>query len=80
MAKVSRVPNGYEFSGLSGIGMRLVNEFQRCHPELCVPTTNPSYRFIHLGLLEQNVELGKLVAEVRRLDPEPAQPTFKGKR
>jgi len=79
MAKVTKVSTGYEFAGLSAIGMRLVNEFQRYHPELCMPSPNPSYRFIRQGSLEQNLELGKLVADVRAQDPEPPQPTFKRK-
>jgi len=77
MAKVTRVPNGYEFSGLSRIGMRLVNEFQRQFPLLCAPTPEPDFRFIHVGSPEQTRLLEKLVAEVRRLDPEPTSPPFK---
>jgi hypothetical protein len=69
MATVTRNSAGYEFVGLSSAGMRLVNEFQRYHPQLCVPSHVPNYRFIRHGSLEQNLELGKLVAEVRRLDP-----------
>jgi hypothetical protein len=77
MAKVIKTSGGYEFSGLSRIGMRLVNEFQRYHPELCMPSSNPVYRFIHLGSTEQNVLLGKLAADVRARDPEITPPPFK---
>jgi len=77
MAKVTRTPSGYEFSGLSGIGMRLVNEFQRQHPWLCVPSSEPNFRFIHLGSPEQNRLLGKLADDVRARDPEPTPPRFK---
>jgi hypothetical protein len=75
MATVTRNSAGVEFVGLSSVGMHLVNEFQRYHPELCVPSQTPSYRFIRHGSLEQNVELGKLVADVRARDPEPTLPT-----
>jgi hypothetical protein len=77
MAKVTKNSGGYEFAGLSAIGMRLVNEFQRYHPELCMPSSEPSYRFIRHGSLEQNLELGKLVAGVRARDPEPGPLKFK---
>jgi hypothetical protein len=77
MARVTRVPNGYEFSGLSGIGMRLVNEFQRQFPMQCVPSSEPNHRVIHLGSPVQNRFLEKLVAEVRARDPEPTPPQFK---
>ena len=77
MAKVTKNSGGHEFTGLSAVGMRLVNEFQRYHPELCMPSSNPSYRFIRLGSPEQNVLLGKLVADVRARDPEPTPQTFK---
>ena len=80
MAKVTRVPNGYEFSGLSGIGMRLVNEFQRRYPVLCVPSSEPHHRVIHLGSPVQNLLLEKLVADVRTQDPEPTSPPFKTRR
>jgi hypothetical protein len=76
MAKVTKNSGGYEFAGLSAIGVRLVNEFQRYHPELCMPSSDMSYRFIRQGSLEQNLELGKLVAKVRAEDPEPTPPTF----
>ena len=77
MATVTRNSAGFEFVGLSSVGMHLVNEFQRYHPELCVPSQNPNYRFIRHGSLEQNVELGKLIADVRARDPEPTLPPFK---
>jgi hypothetical protein len=80
MAKVTQVSRGYEFTGLTAVGMRLVNEFQRYHPELCMPSSEPSYRFIRHGSLEQNVELGKLVADVRAADPEPASAPLKTRR
>jgi len=47
MAKVIKRSDGYEFVGLSTAGMRIVNEFQRQHPSLCEPTSEPDYRFIH---------------------------------
>jgi hypothetical protein len=75
MAKVARVSNGYEFSGMSRIGMRLVNEFQRYHPELCKPSSDPSYRYVHLGAAEQNLLLEQLVADVRARDPETPPPS-----
>jgi hypothetical protein len=77
MSKVIRCANGYEFTGLSAVGMRLVNEFQRFHPELCTPSSEPSYRFIRQGSLEQNLMLGKLVADVRTQDPETRPAPFK---
>jgi hypothetical protein len=77
VAKVSKNSAGYEFAGLSAVGMRLVNELQRCHPELCTPSSNPSYRYIRLGSPEQNVLLEKLVADVRARDPDVTPPTFK---
>jgi len=70
MAKVTKNSGGYEFTGLSAVGMRLVNEFQRYHPELCLPSSEPSYRFIRQGSVEQKLALGKLVADVRARDPE----------
>ena len=77
MAKVNKSANGYEFSNLSGIGMRLVNEFQRCNPELCRPSSNPTYRFVRFGSPERNVLLERLVADVRRLDPDVTLPLFR---
>ena len=74
MAKVTRVPNGYEFSDLSGIGMRLVNEFQRRYPPLCVPSSQPNHRVIHLGSPVHNRFLEELVGKVRAQDPEPTPP------
>ena len=50
MAKVIKRSNGYEFVGLSTVGMRMVNEFQRQHPSLCEPTSEPDYRFIRQGV------------------------------
>jgi hypothetical protein len=49
MSKVIKSASGYEFTGLSAVGMRLVNEFQRYHPELCMPSSEPTYRFIRLA-------------------------------
>jgi hypothetical protein len=77
MAKVTKMSNGYEFSGLSGIGMRLVNEFQRQFPWLSVPCSEPNFRFIRIGSSEENILLGKLVADVKARDPELTPPTFK---
>jgi hypothetical protein len=71
MAKVTRRSTGYEFAGLSAVGMRLVNEFQRRHSVLCEPCSQPDFRFIRLGSLEQNLRLGELVAKVRAEDPAP---------
>lgn len=76
MAKVTKTSGGYEFTGLSTVGMRLVNEFQRHYPELCTPTLEPSHRFVRQGYLEQNFKLGRLVADVRARDPEPKQEPF----
>lgn len=74
MSKVIKTASGYEFTGLSAVGMRLVNEFQRYHPELCLPSSEPTYRFIRLGSPEQNVPLGRLVTDVRTRDPDPQPP------
>lgn len=71
MAKVTKNSAGYEFASLSAVGMRLVNEFQRHHPQLCEPSSHPDYRFVRLGSPEQNILLGMLVAKVRAEDPEP---------
>jgi hypothetical protein len=73
MARVTKRSDGYEFSNLSGVGMRLVNNFQRQHPELCLPSSEPSYRFIRQGSLEQNLLLGRLVADVREHDLDTAR-------
>lgn len=75
MAKVINMSTGYEFAGLSAVGKRLVNEFQRQHPLLCRPSAQPSDRFIYLGSPEQNLLLKKLVADVAARDPEP-KPTL----
>ena len=74
MANVTKASGGYEFASLSAVGMRLVNEFQRYHPQLCEPSSQPSYRYVRLGSPEQNLLLEKLIADVRARDPEP---TFK---
>lgn len=71
MAKVYKTAGGYQFAGLSTTGMRLVNEFQRHYPHLCEPTQEPNLRFVRLGSPEQNLKLGKLIADVRAHDPEP---------
>ena len=70
MARVFRVPDGYQFVRLSSIGKQLVNEFQRHHPKLVEPVEEPGSRFIHLGSAEQNLELEELVANVLKRDPE----------
>ena len=54
MSKVIKTASGYEFTGLSAVGMRLVNEFQRYHPELCMPSSEPTYRFIRASRLLKN--------------------------
>jgi hypothetical protein len=61
---------GYELAGLSAIGKRLVNEFQRHHPLLCKPSPQPSHRFVYLGSPEQNLLVERLVADVLARDPE----------
>ena len=77
MAKVIRVCEGYQFSNLHVAGMRLVNEFQRRFPFLCAPSQDPQYRLVHMGSPIENLELDRLVAEVRRLDPDtPPNTTF----
>jgi hypothetical protein len=76
MSTVLRKPSGYEFTGLGTIGKRLVNEFQRSHPDLCKPSFDPSYRYIRLGSPEQNLMLEKLVADVVTQDP-GSVPLFK---
>ena len=70
MARVFKVPQGYEFVHLSTIGMRLVNEFQRQYPHLVKPSQDPDYRFVRLGTPEQAFQLEKLVANVLQRDPE----------
>jgi hypothetical protein len=70
MARVFRHPEGYQFVHLTKIGMQLVNEFQRHHPRLCMPTPEPETRFIRFGSAEQTLQLGMLVTEVLARDPE----------
>ena len=70
MAKVIKRSNGYEFVGLSRIGMQIVNEFQRQHPSLCEPTSEPEYRFIRHGSSEENIQLGRLAVRVLANDPD----------
>jgi hypothetical protein len=71
MAKVTRRSTGYEFAGMSAVALRLVNEFQQRHSLLCEPSSQPDFRFIRLGSLQQNLLLGELVANVRAEDTEP---------
>jgi hypothetical protein len=80
MATVLKSGRGYEFAALSTIGRRLVNEFQRAHPELCVPSSEPSYRYIREGSEEQNLLIEKLVSDVQARDPVIAPPTFTWRR
>ena len=80
MSTVVRTAFGYEFTHLGAIGKRLVNEFQGQHPELCAPSSDPSFRYIKMGSIEQNVLLGKLVADVRHQDPEPPLKSWKTRR
>jgi hypothetical protein len=70
MAKVIKRSNGYEFVGLSTIGMQIVNEFQKQHPSLCEPTSEPNYRFIREGSPEERVQLGRLAVQVLAKDPD----------
>jgi len=70
MAKVIKRSNGYEFVGLSKIGMRLVNKFQRKHPSLCEPTSEPTCRFIREGSKEESIQLGRLAVQVLANDPD----------
>jgi hypothetical protein len=79
MTKVTGTSTGYAFENLSAVGKRLVNEFQRHHPELCMPSSEPSYRFIRCGSPQQDLLLGKLADDVRTRDPEPKPkpPAFK---
>jgi len=77
LARVVSVREGYEFSGLQIAGMRLVNEFQLRFPLLCAPSHEPAFRLIGRGSPAENLELEKLIAEVRRLDPdEPPSAKF----
>ena len=71
MARVTKRSNGYDFAGLSGIGLRLVSEFQRHHPLLCVPSSHSDFIFIRLGYPQQNRLLAQLIAKVRIEDPDP---------
>jgi len=71
MAQVNTVGLGFEFVELGAIGKRLVNEFQRQHPHLCHPSSDPSYRYIRRGFPEENARLKRLVAEVRAQEPQP---------
>ena len=77
MARVIKLSTGYEFSGLSASGMRLVNEFQRNHPQLCTPSPEPTYRFIRYGSSQQNLQLEKLAADVETRDADVKPPPFK---
>ena len=70
MAKVIKRSNGYEFVGLSTIGMRIVNEFQKQHPSLCESASKPDYRFIREGSPDESVQLGRLVVQVLANDPD----------
>ena len=70
MAKVFRIPGGYEFVRLSLVGRRLVNEFQRHFPKLCKPAEEPDSRYVRLGSPKQNREIEKLVSEVVLRDPD----------
>ena len=78
MAKVTKTSGGYEFIGLGAPGKRLVNEFQRNHPSLCIPSSHPDYRFVRLGSAEDNLPIAKLINDVKTGDPEttPAQPVI----
>jgi len=81
MATVTPMSVGYEFDGLSAVGKRLVNKFQRQHPLLCKPSLQPAYRYVRVGLPAQNLLLQKLIADVVALDPEakPELPMFKAR-
>jgi hypothetical protein len=70
MAKVIKKANGYEFVGLTTVGMRIVNEFQRKHPSLCEPTSEPDYRFIREGTPKECAQLERLVVQVLANDPD----------
>ena len=50
--------------------MRIVNEFQKKHPQLCEPTSEPDYRFICEGSPEESVQLERLVVKVLTKDPD----------
>jgi hypothetical protein len=70
MGQVNTAGAGYEFLELSAVGKRLVNEFQRHYSHLCLPSPDPSYRYIRRGSPEENVQLGRLIGQIRALDPE----------
>jgi len=70
MAKVINRSHGYEFVGLSAVGMQIVNEFQRQHPSLCNPTSDPDYRFVRQGSPEECAQLERLVVQVLSKDPD----------
>jgi hypothetical protein len=65
MINVTRTSTGYIFERLNAAGMKLVNEFQRQHPQLCEPSSEPTFRFIRRGSAEDNHALGELIAKVR---------------
>jgi len=50
--------------------MRILNEFQRQHPSLCEPTSEPDYRFIHEGSPEESAQLERLAVQVLANDPD----------
>jgi hypothetical protein len=68
MANVTKTSTGYIFERLNAAGMKLVNEFQRQHPLLCEPSSEPTFRFIRCGSAEDNHALGWLIAKVRAND------------
>jgi hypothetical protein len=68
MANVKRTSTGYIFERLNAAGMKLVNEFQRQHPLLCEPSSEPTFRFIRCGSAEDSHALGELIAKVRAKD------------
>ena len=69
MANVTKTSTGYIFERLNAAGMKLVNEFQRHHPDLCEPSSEPTFRFIRRGgSAEDNHALGELIAMVRARD------------
>jgi len=68
MANVTKTSTGYIFDRLNADGLKLVNEFQRQHPRLCEPSSEPTFRFIRYGSAEDNHALGQLIAKVRATD------------
>jgi hypothetical protein len=68
MAIVTKTSTGYIFERLNAAGMKLVNEFQRQHPQLCKPNIEPMFGFIRCGSAEDNHALGELIAKVRATD------------